>query len=223
MRHLLFIAGAVVTTGADALVLDDFMTGAYSKTIQSGTDLAFQSGSMIGGIRNTFLEVQDNPFGEDFHFEVGNGLAVISSGAGLNGYMSLSYGWESDGGGGRRRRDLHYNFVDSGIDRFKLQFQRNDLPLLVTVVVESGSGNGRSSFQRVVLGGRNSPFVEEFLVSSLSGNADIADIDQIEWGFDSIDSGDYVIGKLEAVPEPASMAVLGAGLAFLAARRRTKR
>ena len=62
---------------AAQLVLDDFSTGKYQKTLKSGTDTNTQSGSMIGGNRTTEFFVcppgpcgSYNVFGQPGSFQV---------------------------------------------------------------------------------------------------------------------------------------------------------
>jgi hypothetical protein len=58
------------------LTLDDFSTGTYQKTLKSGEDLNFQTGTMVGGQRETDFCVsrpcsgQTNPFGQAGSFQI---------------------------------------------------------------------------------------------------------------------------------------------------------
>jgi hypothetical protein len=61
---LTLAASAISQTAAAQLVLDDFSTGAYKKQLASGTDVNVQTGSMIGGHRETaFLVCAPGPCG----------------------------------------------------------------------------------------------------------------------------------------------------------------
>src|SRR5215467_11806704 len=61
---LTIAASAISQTAAAQLVLDDFSTGAYKKQLASGSDINVQSGSMIGGHRETaFLVCPPGPCG----------------------------------------------------------------------------------------------------------------------------------------------------------------
>lgn len=221
MKKLSILAAAVAASMAHAVVIiDDFTTGAYTTQLTSGSEFRFQNGSMVGGDRATLVTVEANPFSQRLDFSIGAGLAVTSSGTGLDAKVNLDYGFKDDGSGGAERDDMGLTLLAE--DRFKVKFLSNDRDLLMRIDVVSDDGTKVSTASKVVAGGQFDPFEEEVSFASFAGDADFGNIGQIRFTFDSGRSGDYALAGVEAVPEPASMAALAMGLAGIAARRRRK-
>jgi len=219
MRTTLLIAfGALSFSAAHAFVMiDDFSSGTYMKTMSSGNDQNVQSGTMLGGTRGTDLTVVSNPLNVVFDFQVGNGFLVADAGSALRDIVELRYGI----GAGMVPVDLNSNLA--GEDRFRLFFDSNDLNLNLDLTVRSGASSYTHS--RVIAGGfANTPFVEDILFTS-SGLAGMnwADVDEIRFRFSNTPSGDFAISQIQAVPEPGTILALGAGLAAVLRRRKSQK
>lgn len=219
MKKLFALTLLVVAGGANAAhVIDNFSDGAYSTSILAGTDLNWQNGTMIGGIRGTELTVDSNPLNQPLQLSIGSGgLSIINSGTLTDGRLTLHYGYTSGFG----NNDLNKNFNSNGWDRLSFAFLANDNPMTMTVTLRTTSG-GVSTSTANIAGGQMSAFTQDFFFSGFSGGANFNDIDSMSFLFDTGPSGDFALDSVQLVPEPASMIALASALGALAARRRRK-
>ncbi|MFM9874734.1 MAG: PEP-CTERM sorting domain-containing protein [Fimbriimonadaceae bacterium] len=220
MRNQLMLGLVVVAGAANAnIVIDDFTSGTYHKTITSGSITEFQNGTMIGGDRYANTMVESNVFGLEIQTDIAGGSYALSAQSGVDGMGSLGYGF-SNNAGTPVNQDMNLNF--SGENQFKVNFISSDAPGTYTISVRSSSSNGGAfvsvtdSFQGNSV---NAPFMRTLDFSQFAG-VNFADVDQVVLKFDSSTSGDVAISSFQAVPEPASLIVLGTASAFAARRRR---
>jgi hypothetical protein len=207
MKLALTFASAMVAVCSQALVLDDFTTGPYSVSIQSGFDQALQNGAMIGGQRSTYVEVQSNPLNQYLDFMITNGFQLTSSGTLVDAYTKIGYGATAD---------LNANLA--GYNAFKVRVISNDLPMNMAVTLSSSTGNQSETVAVVV---PNGTFFDVLVPFSLFTSFNqFQDVDKISFGLDSVTNGDFALAGFEAVPEPATLLALGTGAAILFARRR---
>jgi hypothetical protein len=220
MRNQLMLGLVVVAGAAQAnIVIDDFASGTYHKTITSGSTTEFQNGTMIGGDRYATTMVESNVFGLGIQTDIEFGSYALSAQSGVNGMGELGYGF-SDNAGTPVNQDMNMNF--SGESQFKLNFISSDAPGTFTISVRSSSSGGdfvsvTDAFQGNSV---NTPFTKTVDFNQFAG-VNFSDIDQVVLKFDSANSGDVALSSFQAVPEPTTMITLAAGGVF-AARRRKK-
>lgn len=218
-----FIAGlAVVAVGASAqaITIDNFNTGSFSSVINSASSFSSQAGSMTGGARFSYHEVESNPFLLSHTLQVtSSGVANVASKSGLNAFGWFGYGFNASG---IANADLNLNL--SGRDRFRVGVLSNDQDLRLEIRLRSSSGSGSFVSSFITVPGRDPSVAstETVLFSSFGAGVNFADIDQIILLLDSSTAGDVIVDNFEAVPEPGTMLALAAGVGVLAARRRKK-
>jgi hypothetical protein len=127
-----------------ATVLDDFSSGSHNVTIQSGLDLNYQAGTMLGGGRFTQLIMGLNPQNQPAHLDITQGFLNLSVGAAQYIRLEVGYGYQPDGNGGGKTVPL----IDSGVGdfasmgtAFRTNFRFSDNMLInFNIVVLTASG-----------------------------------------------------------------------------------
>ncbi len=214
-KQILILATLSAVASANAILLDNFTTGAYSVSLslyQDDLHLSPAAG-VLGNQRLTYLGVSGNPHSLHGGMTIGNGLASFNNDTRVETYAQLIYGGDLVG-----ITPLNYNML--AMNSIDINFDSNDQDLLVYVDLFRHSELGFSLYTqtRVITGGRSgTPFTESF---DISGDSLRGDVDMISITMVSAPGGDYALTKVSAVPEPATMTVLAAGLSTIFARRR---
>jgi hypothetical protein len=125
------------------LLIDDFSTGPYQKALKSGTDTNFQSGSMVGGSRETsfFACVPTdcgrwNPFGQPSSFQIQPKTKTSPAALVFNGayksqaYLGVLYGFSAP-------MTLE---LASSYDRLRVTFDSADQAVNFNIIVWSNGG-----------------------------------------------------------------------------------
>lgn len=211
---IVVLAGVLATSAHAAIVIDDFSTGPYSASLSNlASDAALQSAAVPGGTRATQVSITANPISQTARFDISGGLLTLNGDIFVQTFSGLAYGFEAAG-----PDDLNLNL--SGDDRFRLNFLANDLPLNLTMQVTT-NGVVTATAPQVVPGGITSITAIDVPFSAFAG-ANFSDIDQIRFLFSTSPSGDFALSNLStvAVPEPAALSLIGAGMTLFLRRRR---
>jgi len=219
LNAILFTGAVVAASSANAFVLiDDFSSGAFSGSITSGTQFFNSVGTMVGGDRVAALNVQSNAFGLSFNVDANAGVLTLNSQSGVDGRAQIGYGFDYVDPNTVVDSDLNLDL--SGESAFNLNLLSRDGDTMVTVFVVGSSGSASSS--QMLLGSSiNTPEVVSFSFASF-GAFNFADVDQVFFEIDTSNTGDVAITSFEAVPEPATMAILAGAAAIAASRKRKK-
>lgn len=216
MKKIALLALLAVGAGAQAVLLDGFVDGSYNSgylTNVGDSAINWSAATVVGGIRATYISVLANDDAEDARLRVRglveNGSYSVSAGPGVSVFAQLGYGYDFNNniGGNDLNLDL------TATNQIRLGFHVNDLDLDTTVILVS-NGAVIGAQNKVIAGGQ-----EHFSEVFTFGGGGLADVDQILVNFYNTPSGDWSLKNVEAVPEPASMAILGLGLAAFAKRR----
>lgn len=178
------------------MIIDDFASGSHTVTLASGTDRSAQSGSMLGGNRTTWLWISSH-YGHPGSLTVGSGRLILSMGTYVYHRLEVAYGYDKD-----------FSFtpltphVLSGHDRFRVNFESNDLPLNFNILVHSRSGATYSQMGKNI-DPQPYPFSVDYVFSDFSVNpvnpSDIGTIILIFQAAWFTGAHDFAIQSLEAV------------------------
>ena len=220
-KNALLLVGVLgASMSAHAALVDDFTTGAYTSAyINSGNEFANTAASGVpGGARYTNLAVQSSVNGDDARVRVATtqGTFAVSNGPGVDATVRLGYGFSS-AAAAPGSNPLGLNLSTSPI--IKINFRSNDLaqPVKATLYLANNTTISRT----VTAASSFSPFS-----TSLDFSADAAalgSVSAITLDFDPASDGDFAITNVSTVPEPASMAALGLGIAAMLRRRRASK
>lgn len=215
MKKFVFPAIALVASSpAFAVVMiDDFDTGLYSFTTDTSSIVTDnRAATVLGGNRTTSTLVVTNPEQTFLTLKVGNpttGTLTVGNGDGMVSRVEVAYGVLAP---------LNANLLAGGNTAFRFRVRSNEKPLTYRIFLESSSAGG---FQPTVTGSiaAGTNFNADVAFSNWTATA-LGDVDAVYLQFENAAAGDYTLDSVSAVPEPATLIALGAGLAALVRRKR---
>lgn len=187
---------------AAQLMLDDFSTGPYHKTLSGGYDGNIQFGSMAGGSRatNFYVPSEYNPFGQPNSFRIrpatrtAPNALVFNAGYKSEAYLEVFYGYSAP---------MTLNLAPE-YDRIRVKFDGTDQILNFIVTAFSNHGSMYSQIGcNLVAPAPVTPFTvdlpfSEFTPGSSTSRADFSDIDYL-WFIFGKAQGEYNSGEDWAV------------------------
>jgi len=185
-----FVVIAVVSVSqlaAAQMVIDNFSTGAYAKTLTKGIDNNTQTGSMAGASRYTVLSVCEpdncadyNPFRQPNSFQVRPATKSTPSALIFNtGYKSDANLQVIYGGGSPMNLNLSPTY-----DRIRLYFDGADQGINFALTVYTGGPYSSIGCNFVDPAGDLKPFTVDLPFANFGGSADFSDITEMDFEFD---------------------------------------
>lgn len=224
VRGFLSLAVLSVAAFSPAIVIDTFSDGDISLVVSGGAGLAsLDPATVLGGSRATWIGQQTFTGNRTSTLDISAGAFSIDNSINTSSASSLGYGVDSVSNSGTFSTSSNLSFNLAGLDTFRFFFEGNDQALTVEILLVMDMGNGVQVLSKNVAGSQFAPFVVDLGAADIvgsSGTINYGDIDQLRINFYTSNAGDFALDKIEAVPEPATMAVLGLGVAALARRRR---
>jgi hypothetical protein len=211
----------ISTLASAQLMIDDFSTGPYQKTLKSGSDLNTQTGSMIGGNRETSFYVctapcgAANPFSQSASFQVKAATKtepsalIQSAGYKVAPRLDVIYGSTAS---------LNLD-LSSSYDRFRLTFDGSDLTVNFNILVFTGTTWSQTGCN--IAASTNSftidfPF-EYFTPAPGTSGANFADLTYMDFIFQNgsgIGGNGWAVTSFQAIPigaPPADITCYGLG------------
>lgn len=226
MRHFLLIAGVTACAFAHALVLDDFTTGFASASTKVDANYDVAAGTPGGhrSVDHDFITNMNNRSVLTELDQADPGHFYIESGSNVNAMANIYYAGRPLA---NTPNDRPYTFADfdglggvdlSGFNAFKVSYEGNDQASTGLMMRVIDQGGNISVFSGTTLAAGDGMALVSF--ASFVGAADWSDLDGIHLGVALPDGNDITLTNFEAVPEPATLAVVGLGIAALARRKR---
>jgi hypothetical protein len=204
---------------AAQLLIDNFSTGAYQKTLITGEDSNTQPGKMWGHSRWTVYGscpnsncsgggVGDNPFGQPNSFEIksgsspSHGALIFNSGYKTYPYLALKYGY-----GKAMKEDLASTY-----DRIRVHFDGANQSINFNIQVFSNNGSLHSEIGCNLQspGGFMTPFSADFpfkyfTPGTSTGGADFSGINYMIFELGESEGpnmeADYAVTSIKAIPK----------------------
>lgn len=223
-RGFLSLAVLSVAAFSPALIIDTFSDGNVSLVVSNGAGLAsLDPATVLGGSRATWIGQTTFTGNRTSTLDISGGAFSIDNSINTTSTSSLGYGVTSVANNGTFSSSSNASFNLAGLNTFRFHFEAADQPLAVEVLLVMDNGAGFEVLTKTVAGGQFSPFIVDLGpadITNSGGTITYGDVDQLRISFYTSNAGDFALDQIEAVPEPATMAVIGLGLTAMARRRR---
>lgn len=223
MRNtLVVLAGACLAASSSAIpfVVDDFSSITPQSVSQVGLGASSTwagGGAMLGGSRGLIAAVTTSLYNLASSINIVPGVGAVSDNAGNAGSFVLGYFTTGAAPGAL----LYSNATDydmTGVDGFEFDMISSDKGF--TIRVELYSDAGVETWGKA-FGPIGAPTTIGVGVADyMSGTTDMANIDALAIWFDTDIDGDLSMKEIRAVPEPATLGVLGVGALAMMRRRK---
>lgn len=228
-KILISLALASIAVAANAVVIDTFDGNQFYSTSVDGYSVNNSiSGAIAGaGARSFGAGFNSNPFARRVEFNQFGGILRVLSGSGVDGFAFVTLTGGLNGGAPTSGNTAFPNLSDqspmnldlSAFDTIEIDYLGNDQAStgIAIVVYDSAFGNSDvSAFFNPNVGNGTLSIPMAAIFSTVPQNS----VGLIGLVIDIPNGNDIAFGEVRAVPEPASMIALGAGLLALSRRRR---
>lgn len=225
-KKLLLLALALPAVSNATIVLDNFSSGPFLHTSSVNAYTSQTGLTAITPTRYVAHTFVANPDLRNMRTEASTGAASFSTGVNVDGKFNVNYmlslktGVPASGTGLLTLADFNPANIDlSSESAFRLDYVNNDQPNTMLYVYgwDTTFSSFNSSAGVAIAPGSGSVVIPfSSFMTTISPNS----LGMIGFGVLAPTSNDVTITQFSAVPEPASMIALSAGLLALARRRR---
>lgn len=227
-RGTLVLLAGVLAGSAHAILIDDFTSGFAGATTTTAAYYNTVSANSIGGHRFVNHISSSNPLNRPIATDVNAaapGNMFIEAGSGVNGQVTLAWGGALTGPASGSGNVFLNDFVGLSLNfsneaGLTIDYINNDQAStgFVLQLVDNTFASSFSGLQNANVGS-GSLF---FDFSSLTGSANLANIRTVVLAGGLPNGNDITLTRVEteAIPEPATLAVLGLAAAAIARRKR---
>lgn len=226
-RGTVVLLAGVLICGAQAnILIDDFSTGFNGATTIANAFYTTPSAGSLGGFRTVEHTFFSNPLSRPISTDVNSvvpGNLFIEAGSGVNGMVTVSWGGSTTPASGTGSLGSNnYNGLGldfSGLTGLQVDYLNNDQSsTLFRIAIIDQADSVAASSAVGVAAGNGSIFIP---FGTIGNSVNLSNVKVLALNTFLPNGNDITLTNVEAVPEPATIAVLG--LAAAAALRRKRK